>query len=129
MPEGRGLGGLQMGEARHHRAGMGLGLFGQRQLQVGELRVEFVDRIAHPEPEIDRHLVVARARRMQPARRLADDLLEARLDVHMDVFERAREFERPALDFARDLIQTPGDRRYVVLGQDARRAQHGRMRL
>ena len=74
-------------------------LLGERQLQVGELRVERVDRVADPEAEIDRDLVVARARRVQPPGRRADQLGKPRFDVHVNVFERAREREGPGLDF------------------------------
>jgi len=35
---------------------------------------------------------------------VAGDLAQPRLDVHVDVFERAREFEPPGLDFAPNLI-------------------------
>ncbi len=87
----------------HHRIRMRERLLGQRELQVEEPAVERVDRIAHPETKIERHLVVARTRRVQPPRRLADDLGQPGFDVHVDVFERLLEGERSRLDFARDL--------------------------
>ena len=65
---------LQMGEARHHGTGMDAGLLGERLLQVGEPAVELVDRVADPELEVEGDLVVARARRMQPAGGRADQL-------------------------------------------------------
>jgi len=104
MPERHGLGGLQMREARHHRAGLGRGLLRQHLHQARELDVDVVDRVADPEPEIGRHLVVARARRVQPPGRLADDLRQPRLDIHVDVFERPRKVEPPAGDFRADLL-------------------------
>ena len=61
--------------------------------------VEPVDRVAHPQPEIGRHLVVAAARGVQPLAGLADPLGQPRLDVHVDVFERLVEREAPGLDF------------------------------
>ena len=67
MAEGDRLGGLQMGEARHHRAGKFERLGGERQLQHAERAVERADLVAHIEPEIGRHLIVARARRVQLA--------------------------------------------------------------
>ena len=51
-----------------------------------------------PETEIGRHLVVARAPGVQTARGFADDLLQAGLDIHVDVFQRGRELEAAALD-------------------------------
>ena len=71
MAEGHRLRGLQMREAGHHRAGMRERLLGQRALKVGERGVERVDGVAHPQPEIGRHLIVARARGVQPPGRLA----------------------------------------------------------
>ena len=66
--------------------------------------------------EVGRHLVVARARRVQPPGRLADQLLQPRLDVHVYVFERARA-EPPFRDLGRDGIETRHD--FVrILGRD-----------
>ena len=92
-----GWAGLQMGEAGHERAGVLLGLRDERRLQ----RLEGggrgpVDRVAHPELEVGRDLVVARARGVQAPGRLADELGEPRLDVHVDVFERCEKRKRPA---------------------------------
>ena len=88
-----------------------------------------VDRVAHPEAEIDGDLVVARARGVQPPGRRADDLGEAAFDVHMDVFERARERKRSRLDFAFDLGETLGDRLGVGGFDDALAGEHGEMGL
>ena len=66
-------------------------LLGQRPLVGRERAVERVDRVAHPEPEVGRHLVVARARGVQPPGRRPDQLGEPALDVHMDVFQRPLE--------------------------------------
>ena len=129
MAEGDRLRRLQMGEARHdncravERAGR------QRPLQLSDLGEDRVDRVAHPEAEIDRHLVVARACGVQPPGRRADDLGEPAFDVHMDIFQRARERERPRLDFAFDLGETLGDRLGVVGFDDASGSEHGEMGL
>ena len=101
MAEGDRLRALQMREAGHDGVGEGLGLRGQRELQGAQLAVDLVDGVAHPEAEIGRHLVVARARRVQPPGRIADQLAQARLDVHVDVFERARELEAALGDLRR----------------------------
>ncbi len=104
MPERHRLGGLQMGEARHRIAGMLRRPLRQRQHHVGDLRRQPVDRIAHPQPEIRRHLVVAAARGMQPLAGLADAVGQPRLDVHVDVFQRDIEGEAAGLDFAGDRL-------------------------
>ena len=86
MPEGYRLGDLQMGVAGHHRGGFGLGAVDQGLLQVAHRAVEAVDRVAQPQPQIGRHLIVARARGMEAPRRRPDQLGEPRLDIHVDVF-------------------------------------------
>ena len=73
-------------------------LFRQRLLVSAEGLVEGIDRLPDPQPEIGRDLIIARARGMQPPRRRTDQLGEAALHVHMDVFERPLEFELAALD-------------------------------
>ena len=87
-----------MGEARHHGIGMVERLLGERALIAGERRVDLVDGVAHPEPEIGRHLIVARARRVQPPGRRPDQFGKPALDIHMDVFERPLEVELAGLD-------------------------------
>ena len=72
--------------------------------------VERVDRVAHPEPEVGRHLVVARARGVQPAGGRPDQLGEPALDIHVDVLERAREGEGPRLDLDSDRVEPASDR-------------------
>ena len=93
MAERHRLRRLQMGEARHHGGGVLERLFGQRALIAGKRRIDAVDRVAHPEPEIGRDLIVARARGVQPPGRRPDQVGEPALDIHMDVFERPLEGE------------------------------------
>jgi hypothetical protein len=73
MAEGDGLGRLQMGEARHDGGGVLQRLLGEGALEIGDLRVEGVDRVADPQPKVRRDLVVARARRVQAPGRRAHD--------------------------------------------------------
>ena len=120
---------LQMREARHDRVAMRLGLARERQLEGGQRRVRAVDPVAHPELEVGRHLVVARARGVQPPRRLADQLLEPALDVHVHVFQRARELQAAGRDLLQHAVEAGADLPGVVLGDDALGRQHRRMRL
>ncbi len=98
MAERDRLRGLQVGKARHDRTGM---LLGARQegldqpLQRGDCLFCLG---AHPHAEIKRHLVVARARRVQPPGRRTDQVGEPRLDIHVDVFQLAREDEVALFD-------------------------------
>ena len=64
MPECYRLGGLQMREAGHRHLGMGLRLGYERLLQPQQPTVELVEGVAHEQPEVERHLIVARARRV-----------------------------------------------------------------
>ena len=98
MPERHRLRGLQMGEARHHGGGMLQRPLHQRVLERGQRRVGLVDGVADIEPEIGRHLVVARARGVQPSRGGADQLAQPALDIHVNVLERALEIERSLAD-------------------------------
>ena len=100
MAEGHRLRGLQMREARHHRAGVRKRLLGQRALKVGERRVERIDGVAHPQPEIGRHLVVARARGVQPPGRRRRSARPSRPSTFMWMSSSARLNENVA---ARDL--------------------------
>ena len=93
-----------MGEAGHDRIGVGLGLADQRCLHRLQTRIEPIERIAHPQLQVGRHLIVARARRVQPPGRIADQHGQPRLDIHMDVFEGGFEFKGAALDFLKDRL-------------------------
>jgi hypothetical protein len=98
MAERHRLCGLQMREARHHGRGMLQRLLGQRLLVVGEQSVDVVDPRPHPEPEIGRDLIVARARGVQPSGRGADQFGQPRLDIHMNVLELPLELELARAD-------------------------------
>ena len=104
VPEGHRLAGLQVRVARHHRPGVGLGLVDQGRLQVAQAPVQVVDRIAHPEPEVGRHLVVARAGGVQAPGRLADQAAQAGLHVHVDVFQGPAELEGPGFDLSQNRV-------------------------
>ena len=126
--EGHGLRCLQMGEPRHQRVGMFFGAAQQHGLQAGQRLVHGIDQLANPEPEIGRHLIIARACRMQPTRRLADQLGKPRLDVHMDVFQRGREDEVSGSNLGTDGVQPAMNGFAVGLGDDAAGRQHAGMR-
>ncbi len=98
MPEGHRLRGLQMGKAGHDGGGVGERFLGQRALIGRKLDVDFVDRVAYPKPKIGRHLVVTRTRGVQSAGGRSNQFGEPRLDVHVDVFERALEAKFAAFD-------------------------------
>ena len=129
MAERDGLRGLQVRKARHHHVGARERALGERPLQVGDLAVERVDGVAHPELEIGRDLVVARARGVQAPGRRADQRAEPAFDVHVHVLEGARKFEFAGLDFAFDFVQTLRDGGRVLGADDALRGEHRDMGL
>ena len=102
--QGHRLSRLQMRITRHQRVGFFLCLIEQRGLQIAELSVEGIDRLANPQLEVRGHLVIARATGVQTSGRLANDLLEPGLDVHVDVFQRFRKCEAARFDFRLHLL-------------------------
>lgn len=101
---------LQVREAGHDRARMGVGLRDQRPLKMAELRDQGVDFAAQVEPDIERDLVVAAAGRSERARPLRRAFNERALDVHVDVFHRDVVAELPGVDAALDPVEFFPDR-------------------
>ena len=128
MAESDRLRRLQMGKARHDGFGMGLGLVQQNAHQAMNLRAHMVERVAHIKPEIGGHLVIARARRMQPPRRRADKLAQPRLNIHMNIFQRPRKGECAVFNLCFDLAQPIGNRLTVCGGNNPLFDKHLRMR-
>ena len=89
----------------------------QHALQRSDGVDRLVARVAHPQPEVGRHLVVARARGVQPSGRGADQLGEAALDRHVDVLELDPLGHAVALIFGGDLVEPFEDRRGVLLAE------------
>ncbi|EHS49458.1 hypothetical protein PDO_3222 [Rhizobium sp. PDO1-076] len=98
MAEGHRLGGLEMGEAGHHRVGMFFGAVEEGSDQAAQGLFGLLQLFLDPEAEVERHLVVTRAGRVQAAGGRADQVGKPRLDVHMNVFELARKDELASLD-------------------------------
>ena len=121
------LRGLEMGEAGHHAVGMLLGTADQGALQRSQPLVDRIDRAPHPEPEIGRHLVVARAGGVQPTGGGADQLGEPMLDMHVDVLERRILGDALRLIFGGNAPEAVLDRSGILGGDDALFAQHGDM--
>jgi hypothetical protein len=64
---------------------------------------------------------------VQPPGGVADQLLQALLHVHVDVFERDLELELSLIDLRADALQAVGDGIAVRLRQNALLHQHGGM--
>uniref|UniRef100_A0A0N4ZJJ8 Transcriptional regulator n=1 Tax=Parastrongyloides trichosuri TaxID=131310 RepID=A0A0N4ZJJ8_PARTI len=127
MAEGHRLCGLQMGEARHNCCRVLFCTVQQGALQILQLRHGAVAGVAHPQAEVRRHLIIAAARGVQAPRRLADQLGQAGLDVHVDVFIGVAEGEGPVPDLALDDVQPAQDGLGVRRRDDPLFLQHATM--
>ena len=109
------LGTLHVRVSRQDAILVVLGPADERALQVDQPRVDPVDRLADPKPQIGRDLVVAAAGSVQLAAHVAEPVDQCPLDVHVDVFQFDAELESSLLnflaDFARGLAQSAGIRR------------------
>ena len=117
MAERHRLGRLQMGKARHDRAGMFFCAPDEGALQTADQTGRMVQCPAGPEAEIRHHLVIPRAGRVQAASRFPDNFLQPRLDIHVDVFKLAPERERAVAQLVQHLVQ-PGLNRLIVIERD-----------
>ncbi len=127
VAEGDGLRHLKMGKARHGVGGMLQRARGERAHERRDLTADAVNGVAYPEAEIGRHLIIARARRVQPLAGLADALGKARFDIHVNIFKVLREGEIPGLDIAGDPMQPVTDFLLFGFGQQSDACQHGGM--
>ena len=110
VAEGHRLRRLQVGEARHHRARRARSASpSSAAWSAPRCASARSHRVAHPEAEVGRDLVVARARGVQPAARLADQLGQPRLDVQVDVLEPSRNASSPASISRRDPLEAVQD--------------------
>ncbi len=121
------LGGLQMGEARHQVARVLFSPVQQGGLQGLQLGDGAIAGVAHPEAEIQRHLIVAAARRVQTARGFADQFIQSSLHIHVDVLELVAEGECPVHDLGFDGVQAAQDGVSVSLLNDPLLGQHPAM--
>ena len=101
----------------------------KRRLQLLQLRIETIDGLPHIQAEIGRHLVVARTGRMQPSGGGADELLEPRFDIEVDVLQRPRKDEGARLNLRLHLIEASPDFIRIGFRDDALVCEHGGMGL
>ena len=89
---------LQMSKSWHHPIGTGLRLGEARSQESDEPLLCRVQLIADPKPKISGHLIIPATSRMQPTRRFPDNVLQSRLNIHVNVFQGGRKFELSGLD-------------------------------
>ncbi len=127
MAEGDGLRGLEMGETRHDCCRVFFRALQKRFDQVFEGGCGFFQFLLHPETEIDGHLVIARTGGVEAPGGRADQFRQPRLDVHVNVFELAREGEFALFYFLADGFQAIFNLFVVFCRNDARLCEHGCM--
>eukprot|EP00754_Rhynchopus_humris_P039960 Rhum_TRINITY_DN23031_c0_g1::Rhum_TRINITY_DN23031_c0_g1_i1::g.176954::m.176954 len=114
--EAHGLRPLQVRVAREDQVNLLLCADGRRLDQRLQQPRHFVQLVAHPQPEVDGHLVVARAPGVQLARHLlADDLTEAPLVRRVDVLVAVLHLEAAVAPPLPHLLQAVLHLRALVL--------------
>ncbi len=109
------LGALQVRVAGHRPVDVLLRALEQRAISAVIARLRLRRALARVHRQIGHHLVVARARRVQPPADRPDDLGQTPLDRHVDVLvvgDRTR--KRPSAQLARDRVE-PGQQRVAIL--------------
>ena len=109
------LGALQMRISREQRRRVQACLPAERQSSEIDGGHDLERRPTRVEAQVGGDLIVAAARGVQAARGLADDLDEAALHVHVDVFQRRIQRALPRGDLLSHLIEPGDDRRRVGL--------------
>ena len=123
-----GLGALQMGVAGHRPVQVALGGDDQRPRQALDPVARVLCVGVHEHRHVGRDLIVARARRVQPAADRTDDLGETPLDRHMDVLVVLGEREGAVAQLVADLLEAADQLVAVQLGDDLAFAEHRRVR-
>jgi len=121
------LGSLQVGVAGHDDVKVAFRLTDERvdeQVEIGGNLDDFVPQV---EADIQRHLIVAGTAGMEALACLADLRREARLDVHMDIFQADGEVEMTCLDLLENLVQAMFDRCHIGRRDDPLLAEHAGM--
>ena len=99
------LGSLEMGVAGENHIRISVTAADEGPLQLDQLRVNVVDGVADPQPEIGRDLVVSAAPRMQLSPDISEAIDQRLLDVHVDVFQVGSQLEVAGLDFCANFEQ------------------------
>src|SRR5690348_2327320 len=128
MAERHRLRRLHVRVARHDGREMRFRLDLKRALQCLQRLICADTSLAQPEAKIGHDLVVARARRVQAPGRIANQLLQPRFDVEMDVFELAAEGEFSIRDFFFNPVEALNNHFTIGLGNDLLPREHVRVR-
>ena len=127
MAEGHGLRRLQMREAGHDAACMFFRTHDQGAHHILDLAGKPINRIAHPKPHIQGHLVIARTPRMQALAGFPDGFRQPRFDIHVNILKRVIKGEIAGFDTGGDFSKAVPDRGLVICADDPYMCQHGGM--
>jgi hypothetical protein len=84
---------------------IGIAAADKSPLQVEQPRVDPIQCVANPQPQIGGHLIVAAAAGVQLPADIAEAVDERLLDVHVNVFELHFEWEIAGFDLSANLLQ------------------------
>ena len=124
MRREHGLGALQVRVAGQDDVEVAVAAVDEGLLQVEQSRVDAVEGVADPEPQIGGDLIVAAAAGVQLAADIAQALDERLLDVHVDVFELGLERKFSRFDFFADGCQRFADLVALCVAEQADLGQH-----
>ena len=127
MAEGDRLRRLQMGEAGHDAAGMFFRPRHQGAHHIRDLPGKPINRITHPKPDIQSHLVIAGTPRMQALAGFPDGFCQPRFDIHVNIFKRVIKGEIAGFNARRDFSKAGTDCGLVFCRNDPHMRQHGGM--
>ena len=108
--------------------GIAIAAADHRPLHVAQPRDNCVNRLADPETQIGRDLVVTAAGGMELASHIADTICEGLLHMHVDVFKLGAKREAVLLDFFAYLAQALFNLTRFVTGEKANFGEHLGMR-
>ena len=122
-----GLGALQVRVAGHLPVEVLRGALDEHGHQRGDRTLDLGCALARVHRQVGHHLVVARARRVQPAADRSDDLRQAPLDRHVDVFVVGLEREALVAQLGRHRVEAGEQGVAVLSGDDAALGEHPRV--
>ena len=121
------LGSLQMGVAGKHGVQVLASAGDEDALQREESTLDRVAHVSKVEGQVGGHLVVATAPGVEPPCHASHSLLEPRLDVHVNVFQRRIEAEFSRLDLRRQRLQALDQGLDICLRQQPDAPEHPRV--
>ena len=129
MCDKNGLGALQVRVAGHDRVGVGLGLREKSVLKRAKPRYGVVDGIPQKQTHVQCNLVVTGTCCVKPSCRLADELGQPALDIHVNVFEVLPKRKSPGLYLPLYGIEALTNSLDFRLRHNPLPSKHPRMRL